>query len=188
MANKNWEKFYKEKKAPIRHSKFAEDVVEFFSKRDDFKNLLDVGAGNGRDTKWLHKTGLFNAIGIDKNYVITTKKYVKGGFVIKLDFNEYSELNADIVYSRFFLHSIKDKEIKHLVKITPKYFVAEFRIKGDKPVLYTKHKRNFVDLGWLINLLLKEGFEILNIKAGYGLAKYKEEDPLVARIYAKRLS
>lgn len=184
----NWKKFYEEKKAPTKQSKFAESVEVFFV--DELKEkkllILDVGAGNGRDTKWLNKSPFITAFGIDKNYGIELNKTKTKEIVYKLDFKKINKINTDIVYSRFFLHCISNKEIEKLVELTPKYFVAEFRIKGDKPVIYKNHKRNFIDLGWLINLLLENNFEILKLQAGRGMAKYKNEDPLVARIYAKK--
>lgn len=194
MVNNYWEKFYKEKKAPTKQSKFAESVESFFIDELKYKYrelaLIDLGAGNGRDTKYLNIS--FKTFGVDKSYgkevnKNSQKEDVNFGSVYKINTKEIlNSLNFDIFYSRFFLHSISNEEIEQLIKISPNYFVAEFRIKGDKPVLYKNHKRNLIDLGWLINILLKNGFEILKLQAGRGMAKYKNEDPLVARVYAKK--
>ena len=94
---------------------------------------------------------------------------------------------ADVIYSRFLLHAVSNKEIIKLIKWSKNYFIAEFRIVGDEPVIYQDHKRNLINLGWLINKLLENNFEILKLKVGRGMAKYKNEDPLVARVYARKI-
>ena len=184
MQDKHWEKFYKEKKAPQKQSKFAEAVDSFFI--DELKKrgltILDMGAGNGRDTKYLSDSSLtYSVIGIDKN--------IENDYVDKASLQDVVDIfkSPDIVYSRFFLHSITNKKIINLIEWTDNYFVAEFRIKGDKPVIYQDHKRNLINLGWLINKLLENNFEILKLKVGRGMAKYKNEDPLVARVYARKI-
>lgn len=189
MASNYWKKFYKEKKAPTIPSSFARSVVDFFQNeiRDGKKELMivDLGAGNGRDTKYLNK--IFKAVGIDKNFGLEVKT-PRWGEVMKGDLENLDLIESfDIIYSRFFLHSIGNDEIKTAIGLADNYFVAEFRIKGDKPVIYKNHKRNLVDLGWLINTLMDNNFEILKLEAGRGMAKYKNEDPLVARVYAKRV-
>jgi hypothetical protein len=66
--------------------------------------------------------------------------------------------------------------------------MAEFRIKGDKPKLFKDHERNLIDGKWLIDELKKNGFEIIYSKKGRNMAKYKNENPLVGRVIAKRVS
>ena len=189
--DKYWFNFYNQNEPPVKHTSFAEWIEIYFIdiiKKRDLK-LLDLGAGNGRDTKWFDK-GQFQAYGIDKNYGEILEKDIKSGIVYRLDFKEILDneffKDSDIVYSRFFLHSISNGEIKKIVDFSKKYFVAEFRIKGDEPIIYTDHKRNFIDIGWLTNLLISNGFQILKMKVGRNMARYKNEDPLVARIIAKR--
>ena len=46
---KYWDKFYSEKKAPVKSSSFAKFSLRFIKdKKNDI--LIDVGCGNGRDT------------------------------------------------------------------------------------------------------------------------------------------
>ena len=182
MENKHWREFYKENKAPERNSNFSEAVESFFVNDKHCRNLniFDLGAGNGRDTEWLNECYPFTAKGFDKNNTALCVEKKSLNNVIK-------EFDCpDVVYSRFFLHSISNENIIKMIKWTKYWFVAEFRIIGDKPKLYTDHKRNLIDLGWLVNKLVKEGFDIESLQAGKGLAKYKNEDPLVARVYARR--
>jgi hypothetical protein len=94
---------------------------------------------------------------------------------------------ADVVYSRFFLHSISNDEITEIVKLTRGYFCAEARAIGDQPVVYPEHDRNYIDGEWLRNTLIENGFEIEHYEVARGLAPYKDEDPLLVRIIAKRI-
>jgi len=180
--DKHWVNFYKKKKAPIKQTKFAEAVDSFLI--DELKerdlSLYDIGAGNARDTKYLNGCSSLRLVaGFDKNHEGRIKKSVNE--IVR------TYLPADVIYSRFLLHAISNREITKLVKWSKNYFLAEFRIKGDKPVIYQDHKRNLVDLGWLINVLIKNGFEILRLQEGRGYARYKNEDPLVARVYARKI-
>jgi len=184
MENKHWLQFYKEDKAPKKHSDFAGAVESFFIDERGYRDLtmFDLGAGNGRDAGWLNESSFFKVTGFDKNYNnILNNVYKKS---LKQVIKQF--YCPEIVYSRFFLHSITNKEIVSIIKWTQVFFIAEFRIKGDKPKLYTDHKRNLIDLGWLVNKLLDNNFRILKLEVGKGLAKYKNEDPLVARVYARR--
>jgi len=184
MAIKNWEKFYKEKKAPTKPSDFAKFINYTF---ENFKNisLIDVGCGNGRDLKLFKKSNWCSlAIGIDKSIKSNFNKDLFNVDLNKIVNNKKTQPPI-IVYSRFFLHSISNKEIEKLLRWTKYYFVAEFRLKGDVPKLY-KHDRNLVDLGWFVKKLEENGFVIEKLITGYGMAKYKNEDPYVCRVIAKK--
>lgn len=180
---KYWEERYKPNKLPISPSSFVDWVA---SKIDiTFKRVIDFGCGNGRDTYGLASKGAY-VLGID--YAIKNDEAPRAAFD-KCDFKDMVktfDCNFEIVYSRFFLHSISNEEIADLIKWTKFYFVAETRVEGDKPVLFTDHERNFVNEKFLIKTLEDNGFEIIKHKVGRGLAKYKNEDPLILRIIAKR--
>ncbi len=159
-----WKEFYKKP-----HISTPTDFAKFVIKRLPKGTLIDVGSGNGRDTKFFKKNG-FDAVGYDTAFDKTIP-----------NFSAY-----DIVYSRFFLHVIPTKKVRKLISQTKGYFVAEARIVGDEPVLYKNHKRYFVRSQWLLNYLSIMGFRITYFEEGRGLAKYKNEDPLVMRVIAKR--
>lgn len=179
---KNWIEFYKKKEAPDGPSSFC---LFFLDKKIAGETVADVGCGNGRDTLALAKR-YKKVIGIDPNCVeddeVGSVKFIKKSLME----SKKQLKNIDIVYSRFFLHSIQNNEIVDLVKTTNKYFVAEARALGDKPILYPEHKRNYINTDWLLEVLTKNEFEILFFQKSKGLAIYKNEDPLVFRIIAKR--
>jgi SAM-dependent methyltransferase len=184
MNKKYWEEFYK-KKYTLKPTDFAKFCIEFIP--DKSKIIIDLGCGNGRDSYFFDKKG-YIVVGID--YANLPKD------TINIDFFNYSLEHIiayfpfdsnDVIYSRFFISSITDEEIDKLLKKVKGYFMAEFRSKGDKPVnIYKKHKRNFIDGNKFISKLISNGFDILYYKKGYNLAKFKNENPLMIRVIAKK--
>lgn len=182
FMQKDWVKFYKEKKAPSGPSTFAKFIA---SKNLKGNHLFDIGSGNGRDTYYLGKK--YMTIGVDANSQPRTKK---GILFIKSNIERLKDeffRSADIIYTRFFLHSITQEQTERIIKNTTGYFCSEARAIGDEPKIYSEHKRNFVDPEWLLETLINENFEILHFEKRRGLAKYKNEDPLVIRVIAKKI-
>ena len=189
---KNWREFYLQGLAPKEPTDFCRFIMSLNLPAD---SVVDLGCGNGRDTKMLAEK--YMTIGIDKNFelekviremVKEQKKDKKLIGIIADDFNNFLPIikTAGIVYSRFFLHSISNEEILKILANTKKYFCAEARAFGDVPKLYPGHERNFIDTGWLISNAVAMGFEVIYFYEDTGLAKYNGEDPLVARIVLKR--
>jgi len=183
--NHNWEEFYKNNKVSNLPSNFC---LFFLAKRIRGESIIDIGCGNGRDTLYIEKMGGYKKIiGID---MAINKDSISEQNIdfIKDDFNNRYDLirKSDIVYSRFFIHSISNKEIIELIKNTNGYFCAEARAKGDKPGIYKDHNRNFIDEEWIKNKLVELGFNILYEEVGRGMAIYKNENPLIIRIIAKK--
>lgn len=177
---KYWKEFYMKNEAPEDPSDFA---LSFLNREQDLskESCFELGAGNCRDSYILNSSfKKFTAF----DYAADAAQ-PEGITLLCEDLSETLKRKCPgVVYSRFFLHCLSNNEIKKLLDWTQKYFVAEFRIKGDVPVLY-KHDRNLVDLSWLLKEMLERNFEF-TLRVGRGLAKHKKEDPLVARIYAKK--
>lgn len=191
---KDWGKFYREGLAPKEPTDFCRFIMSLNLQAD---SAVDLGCGNGRDTKML--ADKYITVGIDKYFepeigIREVKEEEDGKInkkmvsIIADDFKYFLPMiqNAGIVYSRFFLHSITDEEIINILDNTKKYFCAEFRTTLDEPVLYKDHERNLIDWSWLISTSIIKGFEVLYFYEGRGMAKYKNEDPLVARIVLRR--
>lgn len=144
------------------------------------KSIYDIGCGNGRDSQYFMKEGL-DIVSTDVN-----SDYGYGEDVIQF---MGRKLRAGTFYSRFFLHSIEDIVILDFIKMIPKgsFFVAEYRVKGDKPKIYTNHKRNFIDQDWLLTVLIREGYEIKFSQVSKDLAPFKNENPLIGRVVAKKI-
>ncbi len=183
MENNHWTKFYKEGKQPVTTpSSFAKWFVKNIKLLgvQGFGSLLELGAGSGRDTKLLTKH-FSMALGIDENNSIPS-------LVAKLSLKRALEdiKTFDVIYSRFFLHCLTKKQIAELIGHISKetYFVAEFRVKGDEPIIYTDHKRYFVDMDWLLSILINSGFKIKFSQVSRDLAPFKDENPLIGRVVA----
>lgn len=180
MLKNYWKDFYKKEVKDIeKPSSFA----LWFIKNaklfgiDLLKPIYDIGCGNGRDSKYFIKKG-FDVISTDVN-----SEY---GLVEDVIQFMSRKLKAGIFYSRFFLHSITDIEILDFINMIPKksWFVAEYRVIGDKPVIYKNHKRNFIDQDWLLTCLVNREYEIRFSQVRRDLAIYKNENPLIGRVIA----
>jgi len=177
MNRKYWTKFYKnfDVKKP---SSFAPFCLYYLKK---YGCVLDVGCGNGRDTYFFSKNKI-DSIGID--FANLPKKKPKAKFLQK-DFKDF-DFGFMPVYARFFIHTISYTEMLDFFVKCQSLVMVEFRNLGDKPVIYQKHERRFVDGLETMELLKTMGFEIIHFQLSQGLAKYKNEDPLICRIIARR--
>jgi hypothetical protein len=171
-----WKDFYKTHKVPKEPTPFA----QFCAKRLPKGKLLDMGTGNGRDAYFFAKKG-WNVVGYDP----ATKN--KDALHCVFRGFEPDPGAFNIVYSRFLLHTIPSVPMFELIKDTTGYFVAEARAIGDTPRLYPDHYRYFINPNLLFKRLITEGFNVEYFEHGRGLAKYKNEDPLVIRVIAKRI-
>lgn len=202
---KYWDKFYSEKKAPLKSSSFAKFSLRFIKdKKDDI--LIDVGCGNGRDTLFFLKKG-FKCYGIDQSKSIITKnkkiypkykKYFLQKDLSKINFSKITKKNFSI-YSRFSLHAINDYEEKNffnnLFKSEKlKYLMIETRTvhdelfgKGKKisdNEYLTDHYRRFIN-PIEVKKRLKNKFKLIYSFLGKNVAKFKKENPKVLRIIYK---
>jgi len=177
MNKKYWEDYY----SNLLPSNFAKFCVKYLKKNS---KIVDVGCGNGRDSYYFSSLG-FNVCGVD--YAL--KPYNNNVIFKKLSVNKLVKSSCiyDIVYSRFFLHSIKNKEIINLINWTKNIFIAEFRDISDKPKIYKNHIRNLIDGEWVKNMLINKNFKIIYYKKSKNLAKYKNENPTIVRIIAKKI-
>lgn len=178
-----WKEFYKNKHI-ITPTKFAIFVGNYLKENfPKYISMIELGCGNGRDTYYFDKLG-FNVVGIDSAY----KPRIKKNIMFKqMDLNDLFLMNNnfDVVYSRFFLHSINNIEIFKLVNWTKKLFVAEFRAAEDTPLLFKNHYRNKIDEYKFLNILLSKNYEILYYIKAKNLAKFKKENPIIIRIIAR---
>jgi len=199
---KFWNEFYKKKLSVLKPSPFARFVYSKLNKKKNI-SVLDIGCGNGRDTIFFLKKKLL-AIGIDhsKSAISILKKKYKNNFY-HLDacksFKKKFKINKfDIIYARFFIHSISLRQEKFFFKnvikfknLNSKTFV-EFRTTKDDlfkkgknlkdNITFTDHYRRFIRIKDFKKRISSYGFKIDSILEGKNLAKYKNENPHVARI------
>lgn len=175
MNKKYWERFYK--KDHIREeSKFARFVLE----NSKGNNLVELGAGNGRDVSFFRRNNI-EAIGID---FATESQYV-----VKENIETFIKKckSEEEVYTRFFWHAIERKLQLKILKWVKGTLYIEARTVEDEPKnLFKRHRRNLVNVPQLVKDLKKNNFQIIFLKEGSGLAEYKNEDPYVVWIIARK--
>ncbi|MHA1853887.1 MAG: hypothetical protein ACTSUF_10345 [Candidatus Heimdallarchaeaceae archaeon] len=174
-----WENFYKKKHItyPSSFAKFCSRYIQ----KDWY--LLDLGCGNGRDSYYLGKYA-YEVRGCDYACLPKHKDnvtFVKRDFELMLKNIPFYE----VIYARFFIHSISDRQISKLLDKVSLYLMLEFRCKEDIPKLY-KHERNLIDSDKLLKKLLNKNYEIKFFQKDTGLSKFKGEDPVIGRIICQK--
>lgn len=206
MDYQYWNNYYNKDEAPKEPSQFAKDILSYL---EENKKLIELGCGNGRDAVYFSQNGV-HVVAIDqselsiynlqKNKSNNRIKFIADDF-IKTDMLKESE--HDYVYSRFTMHSITEEEedvVLNRVYSTLKkegMLLIEVRsVKDDiyglgrevakNTYIYNEHCRRFIVIEELIDKLESIGFEIIFANEGKDYAKYKDENPIVIRIIAKK--
>ncbi len=204
LVNKTyWEDYYKsdggrEDASPFAHYCLPKIAPGF---------LMEIGAGLGHDCALFMSRGDIFPLAIEqsKSAILLLKQqkipFWFPGDVLDLPqelFDDY-----ETVYSRFSLHCFTDEEQEEIINRAAKWlkvgglFCIECRSVKDE--LYGKgeqvgrnafingHYRNFVVKEELEQELKRNGFEIVESVESNGLAKYKNEDPIVIRVIARKV-
>ena len=142
-----WDNFYI-KKNKIKESSFARFVLSKVKKGKIKKSLIDIGCGNGRDSIFFSKNN-FCVTGID-----ISKKAIKKNLFFKnknLTFIKFDvEKNKtskkfDIIYCRFFLHTINEhgetKLLQLIKRIKKKNSMVCFEFRNFKDQIFKKYKK-----------------------------------------------
>ena len=206
-SNTYWKQFYKNNNIES-NSSFSSYLNDLISPKS---NIVEIGCGSGGDALFFEKNGHFvsacdqtkdgfesasvnsniNFSKVDAGNYNQLNNFLKKSFSI----NENNISGENILYMRFFLHSIP-KEIENIIlenssKIMKKdYLLAcEFRTEKDKKAkhIYEKHYRRFIPMKDMIMELKKYGFDITHSEESQGLSPFKDEDPFLCRIIAKKL-
>ncbi|MCK9598071.1 MAG: class I SAM-dependent methyltransferase [Bacteroidales bacterium] len=173
--NKDWRAFYLHGDAPEGPTDFCRFVLSLglFG-----ETAVDLGCGNCRDTRELSTR--YATIGIDPAAVDLSAHAARASDSLDLIGA------ADLVYSRFWLHSVADAEIDAVLRAAPRHFAAESRVVGDEPKLYRDHDRHLTDGQALVRKAMAMGYRLIHYSEGRGMARYRDEDPLVCRIVLTR--
>ena len=198
-----WEKFYK-KNYSLKIIKQSSPFSKFVLKKIiDYYTIIDLGCGNGRDSVFFHSKGK-NVIGIDQSIQAINQnnnkfKQTKLKF-LDLDLSKDFEKKLKVkgpkcFYSRFFIHSLKpeliDKHFYHLSKIFKKndLLFLEYRCFEDKykKKIFDNHYRNFMKTTDIEKILNKYMLYSSSIEKGVGFAKFRNENPFIARHIVKKI-
>ena len=201
-----WNAYYHNNKKLTPKSNFAFFIKKKFVKKNF--DILELGTGNGRDAFYLSKF-FKSIIGVDQSSSAIKENKLKAKRLRinnltfkKLDVDNVLNLKnknqINLIYARFFIHSINLKKedllIKNLSKFKKKdlYIALEFRTikdtlmnKGKKISKYeriTDHYRRFINPDNLIKKFLKNGYKIFYKKNGMNLSKTSTENPHLSRI------
>lgn len=199
-----WSEFYKKHSAPSAPSPFALFVGEALFAG---ATLVELGCGNGRDSIYFAGECELNVIAVDQcDGEILFLNECYGTERLKFRANDFTKLHDgnkfDAVYSRFTLHAIdKAAEERTLqwafnnLAIGGRLLIearsTKDPLRGVGTALsdseyVTDHYRRFVDFTELKNQLEDIGFHIEFAIENTGLAVYKDEDPVVIRIIARK--
>lgn len=208
---KYWTEYYSKNSKPTNASTFAKFILP---KLELNKNLIELGCGNGRDSVYFAQNNL-NVIAVDQvqeevDYLNENYKNENITFICD-DFTDLAntsnsiinETDFDYIYSRFTFHSINEaKEDRTLDWIENNLdeggcFLLEARSLND-PMFkqgkslsdtenFTTHYRRYMDLNKIIKKLESRHFEIFYKLEDNNLAVYKDDNPYVIRIMAKKL-
>jgi ubiquinone/menaquinone biosynthesis C-methylase UbiE len=202
---KYWNDYYNSKEHIINPSSFAQFIARKFIKKDSY--VLEVGAGDGRDTFYLRKKAKY-ILGVDLSSIVIKKNKLKSKlFGYKnISFKNLSSShvhkiknkNINFIYARFFIHSINENSENIFLKILSKKFnhntliALEFRTikdvlmkKGKRISKYerlTDHYRRFIDPKKFEKKLQNLKFKILYKKFGIDLSKTPNDNPHLCRI------
>lgn len=192
MNQEYWKDFYSNQKAPDNHSGFAAFICDNIK---ESSTLIDLGCGNGRDTKFFLSKGI-DAVGID---LVPPEE---ANFVTS-DFTR-CDRPADVYYSRFTVHAIEEESFDNMLLSISKVIgdgvlcietrSAKGLIKEDHGLINFAspiggaHFRMLYTLEYLLGKLKSFGFIAEYSCEDTGLAIYKEEDPVIARIIARHES
>lgn len=201
-----WNKYYKEKKAPIHPSLFAQFVGANILKG---RNLLELGCGNGRDSLYFYEIGM-NVTAIDASsdsidHLLAHHKNDDICFICD-DFVCASTIYSgqyDYCYSRFSLHAINESQetevIQNVYKVLKdggRFYIEVRSIHdelygkgkkvGEDSYFYDGHFRRFIRKETLEKKLQTIGFNLVYSEEKTGFAPYGESDPPVIRIIVEK--
>ena len=199
----HWEEYYKKDNIPSFPSPFAKYVGNKLSTK---QTILEIGCGNGRDSKFFASQG-HQVIGLDRSvkaiklckklYSYKSLEFFSGTIedIAKINKNKF-----DLIYSRFVFHAMSLSEEIEILKTSYQLlnkdgqFFIECRSINDplshKGEMLSRteridgHYRRFIILKEFKQRLAQAGFTITKTIESNGLAKFEEEDPIVIRVRA----
>ena len=205
-----WDDFYKRS---LKHipSQFCVCVA---TEIPETAAVVELGSGNGRDSLYFASRGHQTiAVDLSQQAINACNESANEKGFHQMDFHQMDLTDKDslenlvsstrkkltdtnlIFYSRFIIHSLDDEQEDIFLSILSGLMLAkenvyfEFRSKEDASLekIHKNHFRRYVDTDQFIEKLKNLGFEIDYRITGKGMAKYKNEDPFVSRIFATKI-
>lgn len=208
----DWDSFYgKLEREPNDALNVPSDFAKYLTEIIDEKNIiLDIGAGQGRDSKYFATLG-HCVIAVDQSLAsveiisgfghpnlkgvqidISSKKDLET--LRGLIFRERSlESISLLIYCRFLAHAIDRSVLMQLIQFAEEIMlpneliVFEHRAMPSEKYTFNEHFRKPIRNEEFITFLNSKFFQVLYEIESFGLAIYGEEDPLIARLIVKRI-
>ena len=200
-----WEDYYRHSTTASPPSPFA---IFIASTLPAAQRMLEVGCGNGRDATYFSELGHF-VTALDKSdaaiqlcqklHQNASAEFFAGTL---RTFSEKWESHFDVVYSRFVLHAMTQAEELEMLRDAYRVLksggqiLIECRSINDplarqgEVISATEriagHYRRFVIREELRDHVLDCGFQIMSEVESNGLAVFKDEDPVVIRLAARK--
>jgi len=119
-----WDNFYKKVTLTKESSNFAKFIVKNYTPINGM-SIIDLGCGNARDSLFFHECGM-KVTAIDQvSHIDWLNEKYKNFQNLEFRKENFTKLGNnytyDIVYSRFTLHSITEKEQKDVINWTYNY-------------------------------------------------------------------
>lgn len=206
INKKYWDNYYISGSAINEPSLFARYVINKIQKN---KVLVELGCGNGRDSLYFTNNNI-EVIAIDlsekmiellKPYNNSNISFIYGDFV-NMNYKQFGDIGS--FYSRFTIHTLKETQQDHLIKnvynslCSGGLFFIEVRsvlddlygkgecTGGKNEYIYEGHYRRFINKSDLEANLINQGFSIEYSKEDKDFAPYKDSNPIILRIIAKK--
>jgi len=206
-----WNQYYKKGEAPSDGSTFA---VSILAKVDKEHELVELGCGNGRDANFFAKNGIkVFAVDIASEAINQrSARHPDNPTFVCADFTNMAEscpasildMKFGSIYSRFTLHAVRAESASKSLNwsysalrsggilfievrsVKDKMCGKGTPVEGEKDAWIYTHYRRFHRKDDLISELENIGFTIDYILESDGLAVYKDDDPVVIRVHARK--
>jgi adenylylsulfate kinase-like enzyme/2-polyprenyl-3-methyl-5-hydroxy-6-metoxy-1,4-benzoquinol methylase len=202
-----WDAFYRRGEAVQEPSPFAIHVAQ--KVLNGRIRLLDIGCGNGRDSAYFSQLGhevwaldaSRSAIDLCREFYAHVPIEFRHGTIESL-LDVGNPPKFDVVYCRFVLHAMTEKEEAALCRTAHGLLrdrgmlLIECRSVNDPMIRLGEvisptervhgHYRRFIMMEQLIQHLEASGFAIETALESKGLAVFKDEDPVVVRVFARK--
>ncbi len=202
-----WARFYAASghRIPKEPSPFAHWVAE----REEGRRILDLGCGNGRDTRFLAEQG-FDVVGVDAT-VRHARKHLAGANLehrpelLRLNLESLRDTlltGAQVaqrreersVYARFLMHALSDSGRENAWRLIAMTLSGggrgylEFRTDKDKgrPKFFGEHYRRYLRPDQVASEARRAGLRVVHQEAGKGFSPLGSENPHLCRMIVER--
>lgn len=201
-----WENYYSAKEGVAYPTDFSQACLQYIPKDS---TLIELGCGNGRDAFFFGKHGI-QVVAYDLSNNVIEKLHRQNPYPhVSFKEGDFTSLDSQLqhapigaIYSRFTMHSIPAEAASRVYRwafdqlAKGGYFFVEVRSIHDplygvgekvaRDAYFSDHYRRFIRIDELVKELQEIGFKVENAAESKGFARFKDQDPPVIRIIAKK--